>query len=217
MKFFEERLEALDRYFAPKSQTERWIIILGVAFVIGYLAYLYIVPIAQEMYHTSEQKKEHIEKNIANYENYLRSISENGDQDYLVKKYTRMIIDKNKRITILNKKITFINSNLSKLSDLLFNQKTWSKFLDSISDKATLQQVRIDKIENKFVDSNGSFGHVLEVNIACRGEYKSLVKFMNELEQSVLVTDLYGTEMTLDKNSSLLKSDINLSVWGINH
>ena len=40
---------------------------------------------------------------------------------------------------------------------------------------------------------------------------------MNELEQNVLVTDIYGTKFSLDQNSSQIVADINISVWGINY
>jgi len=40
---------------------------------------------------------------------------------------------------------------------------------------------------------------------------------MNELEQNVLVTDIYGTKLSLDENTSQVAADINISVWGINH
>jgi hypothetical protein len=40
---------------------------------------------------------------------------------------------------------------------------------------------------------------------------------MNEIEQNVLVTDIYGTKFSGDQNSSEVMVDINISVWGINH
>jgi hypothetical protein len=100
---------------------------------------------------------------------------------------------------------------------MLFNQKSWSRFLNSITDKAEIQNVDIQYITNKYVDNNGSFGYVLEIGVGCKGEYKGIVKFMNELEQNVLVTDIYGTKFSLDSNSSKILADINISVWGINH
>jgi hypothetical protein len=39
---------------------------------------------------------------------------------------------------------------------------------------------------------------------------------MNELEQNVLVTDIYGTDLRMDGNTSAIVADINISVWGIN-
>ena len=217
MKFFEDRLEALDAYFERKSPTERWVIILGVAAIIAYVAYMLLLPYAQEKYESSKKAKERLEKKIAEHRQYLASITRNGDRDYKVKSLTKEIIEKEKGLEQLKRRLALIDNSLLKLSDLLFNQATWSKFLDSLSDKATVQEVEIDKIVNQFVDSNGSFGHVLKIDIKARGEYKSLIKFMNELEQSILVTDLYATELSLEQNQTQLTADINLSVWGINH
>ena len=100
---------------------------------------------------------------------------------------------------------------------MLFNQKSWSRFLNSITDKAEMHNVDIQYISNHYVDNNGSFGHVLEITLGCKGKYKGIIKFMNELEQNTLVTDIYGSELLLDSNSSEIFADINISVWGINH
>ena len=100
---------------------------------------------------------------------------------------------------------------------MLFNQKSWSRFLNSLTNSAEVQNVDIRKIVNDYVDNNGSFGHVLEIGIECQGSYKNIVKFMNELEQNILVTDIYGTSLILDTNASEIVADINISVWGINH
>jgi hypothetical protein len=100
---------------------------------------------------------------------------------------------------------------------MLFNQKSWSKFLNSVTHKAEIQNVHLDYITNQYVDNNGSFGHVLEIGIGCKGEYKNIVKFMNELEQNVLVTDIFQSKVVSDANSSNTVADIHISVWGINH
>lgn len=217
MKFIEDKLEELDAYFAPKKESEKWMIILGVAGIITYLAYAYMLPYTEEMYKKSERSKKSIQKNIADNNTYLNSITVGGDRDFYVKKYDKDIVTKKETITDTTNKITFIDSNLEKLSDMLFNQKSWSKFLNSITDKAALQDVDIQYITNKYVDNNGSFGYVLEIAVGCKGEYKGIVKFMNELEQNTLVTDIYGTKFSLDSNSSDIVADINISVWGINH
>jgi len=215
MKFLEDKLEELDAYFAPKKESEKWLIILGIAGFITYLAYDYLLPYTEQLHKKSEVAKKAVEKSIKDNTIYLNSITVNGDRDYYVKKYTRDIVNKQKRIENVKHKITFINTNLNKLSDMLFNQKNWSIFLNSITDKAEVQNVDLKYIRNKYVDNNGSFGHVLEVGIGCKGDYKSIVKFMNEMEQNVLVTDIYGTEFRMDENSSKVIADINISVWGI--
>ena len=217
MKFIEDTLESLDRYFAPKKENEKWLLILGVAGIIGYLGYSLLLPYTQELYNTSERTKKGIKKRIIANKTYLKSITKNGDREYFVKKFNRDIKNKKNEIININDRITFINSNLNKLSDMLFNQKSWSRFLNSITQKAEIHNVNLEYIDNKYADNNGSFGHVLEIGIGAVGSYKNVVKFMNELEQNVLVTDIFKTQFQLDDNSSDLKADIHISVWGINH
>ena len=217
MKFIEDKLEELDVYFAPKKESEKWLLILGVAGIIAYIAYAYLLPYTEKMYQKSETSKKSIQKSLADNETYLNSITVNGNREYYVQKFDRDIVTKKDNIVNIKKKITFINNNLEKLSDMLFNQKSWSKFLNSITNKAEIQKVDIQYITNKYVDNNGSFGYVLEIGIGCKGDYKGIVKFMNELEQNVLVTDIYGTKLSLDQNTSQVAADINISVWGINH
>jgi len=217
MKFIEDKLEELDTYFAPKKESEKWMLILGVAGIIAYLGYSMLLPYTEELYNTSERKKKRIQKSINDNNTYLHSITQNGDRNFFVKKFDRDIATKKKKIVNVNNRIKFIDSNLEKLSDMLFNQKSWSRFLNSITQKAEIHNVDLAYIDNKYADNNGSFGHVLEVGIGAEGSYKDVVKFMNELEQNVLVTDIYETKFELDNNSSNLKADIHISVWGINH
>jgi hypothetical protein len=216
MKFLEDKLEELDAYFAPKKESEKWLIILGVAGFITYLAYDYLLPYTEQLHKKSEVAKKAVEKSIKDNTIYLNSITVNGDKDFYVKKFTRDITKKKKQIQKTKEKIVFIDKNLNKLSDMLFNQKNWSIFLNSITSKAEVQNVDLKYIRNQYVDNNGSFGHVLEIGVGCSGDYKNIVKFMNELEQNVLVTDIYGTQLSMDNNTSKIVADINISVWGIN-
>ena len=217
MKFLEDKLEALDTYFASKKKSEKWMLIFGTAGVIAFIAYTYLLPYTEKMYKQSETTKKSIQKSIIDNNTYLNSITVSGDRNYYVKKFDNDILKKKANIVKINKNIKFIDQNLEKLSHMLFNQKSWSKFLNSITHKAEVQNVELQYITNNYVDSKGSFGHVLEIGLGCKGEYKSIVKFINEMEQNVLVTDIYGTRFSGDRNSSQIMGDINISVWGINH
>jgi len=217
MKFLEDKLEALDAYFAPKKESEKWIVILGVAGIIGYLGYDYLLPYTENLYNKSERSKKSIQKSIKDNNTYLNSITVGGDRNYYIKKFDNDIVVKNQTIVDTTEKIKFIDSNLEKLSGMLFNEKAWSKFLNSITYKAEIQNVDVQYISNKYIDEgSGNFGHVLEIGIGCKGKYKNIVKFMNELEQNVLVTDIFKTEFTSDSSASETIADIHISVWGIN-
>ncbi|PHS37451.1 MAG: hypothetical protein COB07_10640 [Sulfurovum sp.] len=216
MKLIEDKLEELDVYFAPKKESEKWLMILGVAGIIGYLAYSYLLPYTEDLYKKSERSKKSIQKSIVDNTTYLNSITVSGDREYYVKKFDNDIVTKKENIVNLKNKIKFINTNLEKLSDMLFNQKSWSIFLNSITDRAEIHNVDLQYITNSYESHKGTFGHVLEIGVGCQGDYKDIVKFMNELEQNVLVTDIFKTKFTADNNGSNVNADIHISVWGIN-
>jgi len=217
MKFLEDKLEELDAYFAPKKESEKWLIILGVAGIIAYLAYAYLLPYTEDLYKKSERTKKSLQKSMANHNTYLNSITVGGDRDFYVKKFDQDIAKKQKTIVSVKKKITYIDTRMEKLADMLFDQKSWSIFLNSLTQTAEVQNIDLQYITNKYVDSKGSFGHVLEIAVGCKGEYKNIVKFINEIEQNTLVTDVYGSKFIADKDSSNVVADINISVWGVNH
>ena len=217
MKLLEDKLEALDTYFAPKKESEKWLLILGVAGIIAYIAYAYLLPYTETMYKKSETSKKTIEKSIVESNIYLNSITVGSDRNYYIKKFDNEISNKKAKVVKINKEVVFIDKNLEKLSDMLYDRKSWSKFLNSITHKAEMQNIDVSYIKNKAIDANGSFGHVLEISVGCQGEYKNIIKFMNEIEQNTLVTDIYGTNLFADINSSKIVADINISVWGINH
>jgi Tfp pilus assembly protein PilO len=210
-------LHRLDEIFKEKSENEKWMIILMIVVVIGYLAYSLFLPYAEAELNRSVSEKNKLKKSIINHKEYISSITVSGDRDFYIKKYDRDIVNIEKKIIETEEDIGFISSKLEELSPLLFNKESWSIFLNSITEQAKNQEVKIDYIDNEYMDNNGSFGHILEISVGCVGEYKNIAKFINQLEKNVLVTDIYGSSIYLDENASTTIADINISVWGINH
>ncbi len=217
MKALVNFLNGLDSFFEHKTENEKWMMIIMVTAVIGYISYSFFYPFAEDKFNQAHNRNNSLKKSIASHKQYLQSISQNGDRNYLVNKYENDIKTLDKKIATTNDEISFISVNLDDLSPLLFNKESWSKFLNSITKQAKRQSVAIDYIDNEYVDNNGSFGHVLQIGVGCSGSYKNITKFINQLERSVLVTDIYGTHLYLDKKETTVSADINISVWGINH
>ncbi len=215
MKLIANKLEEMDKYFSTKNDSEKWGMIAITAGSITFIAYSYFLPYAQDLLAESMKTKARLEKKIATESTYLRSITSGGDRDYYVKKFSRDIKNKKNKIVTLKETILYIDSNLLKLSDMLFNQKSWAIFLNSIAEIAANQKINLKYLKNKYVDSNGSFGHVLEIELECEGNFKNIVQFTNELEQNTLVTDIYSS--TYKKTDKGVSASIQLSVWGINH
>ena len=217
MKIIEEKLSALDAYFVGKKESEKWMMILGVAGTISYLAYTSFLPITEKKFNETETTKKSLNVKIADNKGYLASITRNGNREFYVNQYTADIKKKEKNLTFINQEIKDIDTSLLKLSDMLFNEKSWSIFLNSLTNKAETEGIELKYIKNKYVDNNGSFGHILEISVGAVGNYKNIVKFMNDIEQNTLVTDIYGSDLSLDSDSQKIFADINISVWGINN
>jgi len=217
MKSIVNILNRLDKYFEGKPENEKWMLIAMLAIVIGAFSYLALFPTAEEKYKVAKRENSKLLKSINTNKKYLQSISQNGDREFYVKKYTREIKKLDKNMLTTNDEINFITMSLDELSPLLFNKESWSKFLNSITKQAKKESVVINYIENNYVDNDGSFGHVLQIGVGCSGDYKSITKFINQLERSVLITDVYGSHLYLDNNKTTVSADINISVWGINH
>ena len=215
MKVFADELEKMDKYFSGKKESDKWLMILGVAGIIAFLAYSYLLPYAENLHKSSEAKKNRLTKSIAAENTYLNSITVNGDRNYYIKKYDKDIQNKKKQIASLNEKIAYINSSLNKLSGMLFNERSWANFLNSITDNAKTHNLSLNFLKNKYVDSKGNFGHILEIEVDGAGNFRDVVGFLNELEQNTLVTDVYSS--LLQGSDEGINADINISVWGINH
>ena len=215
MKILIDELEKMDNYFSDKKESEKWMMIVVVAGVITYLAYTFLLPYAEDYYKRSEIRKNRLTKKIAEEEAYLNTITVGGDKDYYIKQYDKDVLNKKGQIESINKKILYINKSLSQLSDMLFNKKSWANFLNSVAENAKANNVELEFIKNRYVNNEGSFGHVLEVEIGSSGGFKDIVKFLNMLEQNRLVTDIYSSSFKAAKDG--IRADINVSVWGINH
>jgi hypothetical protein len=207
----------MDKAFKDKSDNEKWMMILMIVAVIGYASYSLFLPFAENKLKKSTKEKKTLQKSIIENKQYINSITVGGNRDFYVKKFDKDILNLEKGIIKANEDINFLSAKLEELSPLLFNKESWSTFLNSITKQAMKQNVKIEYIDNHYIDSNGSFGHILEISVGCEGEYKNIAKFINQLEKNVLVTDIYGSDIYLDNNASPTLADIKISVWGINH
>jgi tetratricopeptide (TPR) repeat protein len=217
MRALEDQLDQLDEYFSQKGDSEKWMIILMVAAVVGYVLYIYLFPYAESRYQNSVMTMKSLKKKIAEDKRYLNSISGGtGDPNYTVKLRDKDIAILKKAIKEYQKKIALLDKNFEKLSEVLFNKTNWARFLSSITKRAHINDVKILFLQNRYVKGKENFGHVLELGIHCSGAFQNIASFMNDLEQNKLVTDIYRSDIYIDGNTSKIVADLNVSVWGVN-
>ncbi len=124
-------------------------------------------------------------------------------------------IDKIKEDITLNKENNaYIKSKIETIPSLIYNEKKWGEYLDSISKNAQRYHVKIKNFTNKYAKKGKYFGHILDVSISSSADYINTLRFINSLEQSDLAVDIHTLSI---KAQSRLNSDLNISVWGIRY
>lgn len=207
-------LDKIDNFFLSKKPNERSIIYFSIFIVFALLSYQYLFPYSSKVLKKSKTEKRKIESKIFDDKNYIASITINGDREFFIKKIQKEIKNLKEKFANLKHENEYLDFQLQTISTLLFNEQNWAKFLDSIAKKAKDSKVNIDYIGNEFIKNTKNFGHVLEIEIGCNGDFKNIISFINSLEQSELVVDIYN--MNLEKKYNI-ETILKVSVWGVNY
>jgi len=206
-------LDRLDNYYYSKKPNEVWLIVILVSVLIGYLIYTLLSPIASDYRESQESRNIELTNSIDEANSFLRSITVNGDRDYMVKQLNKKIVNKRVELNSYRTKLAKLTGAIKNLNGVLYTKDNWSKFLHNIAIKAKDNNLKVATISNEILDQNGTFGKVLDINIKCSGEYGDILSFMNDLEQTKLVANI--TNVKLKASDISPQADINLTVWGI--
>jgi len=205
----EDYLHRIDTTFKDKSQKETYMTYIMIVSVIFAFAYLIF-------WDSSFEKFEQTRANVKNLQ-----IKINTDKRYLqINPESKIVllaaeINKiNNEIITLKDTNSYIKSKIETISSLVYDERTWGEYLDSITKNAQRYDIKLIELTNTYSKTDNSFGHILDITITAIGDYKNTLKFMNSLEQSDLVVDMHNFDIRADQ---VLNSDLNISVWGIKY
>jgi len=210
MKFnLEQYLYPIDQSFATKKQSEVYMIYGLIAAALIAFSYLLFWDSAEQEYYQIKNERMAVEKKLRADEQYLAihpesEIQQIEDQITAIKLETLAVKEKNE----------YINYKISQISELFYNEEAWGKYIDSISENAKKYNIKLALFTNKRSLEKQKFGHVLDINVYASGDFSNMLKFVNAMEQSDLVIDLHGLNMTAQEK---LELDVNSSVWGITY
>lgn len=207
--------EKIDLYFNSKKPSEAKIMMLVVAMLAAFLAYTFAFNPADQFFKKSQRDYQKILSEYNNEIKYANSITVGSDKQFHIKRLNQeieqAIIDL-ERTTYTN---GYVDNKLKELSYLLFNDKNWANFLDNIAKIAQENKIELTSITNEFKEpSLQKIEHVLTISLSLKGEYKNILKFINTIEESRLVVDLY--EMDLQSGSPL-EGKVKIAVWGMKY
>lgn len=106
----------------------------------------------------------------------------------------------------------YIKTQIETISSLIYDERTWGEYLDSITTNAQRYHMKVLNLTNTPADTNQSFGHLLNIAVKSEGSFTNTLKFINSLEQSELVVDIHDLNISVAQK---LESDLQISVWGI--
>ena len=205
----EDYLHNIDKIFSQKIQKD--IYMIYVMIVAGIFAFSYML-----FWDSSFANFETTRSNVMNLD---RKIS--ADNAYLQANPESKIVNLDKQIMKINTDMivhkdnnAYIKTKIETISSLIYDERTWGEYLDSISKNAQKYNVKIQSFSNTYAQNNNSFGHILDITISTTANYKNTFLFINSLERSELVVDIH--DFTI-KAQNKLTTDLNISVWGITY
>lgn len=203
----ENYLYSLDHTLSLKSERDK-MMLYGMIFA-GLFAFSYLLfwESSEADFKTSHEKAIAMESDLNNDKQYLEANP--PERIIQIEQETKAIELEYQHYIQYN---TYIKDRLEQISSLYYDEVIWGAYLDSISKYARSYNVKLTQFGNTLTTDNSSFGHVLDISISSDAPFKNTLKFINALEQSTLVVDLHDMNMVSDTK---LKSDLNISVWGI--
>ncbi|RUM66895.1 MAG: hypothetical protein DSZ05_03595 [Sulfurospirillum sp.] len=204
-------LSQIDKFFAEKKPSEVSMFYFVAALVIAYVVYQFIFLETDRQLHETQNKIVQVKSKISQERNYL---AQNTPQK--VAMLRKVVQEKRKQFDDALYKISYVDNTLTELSYLLFDDENWAKFVDNISALAKKHHVEIKEIGNKFFNPTyQKITHVVVVNIASKGDFTNLMKFINEIEESPLVIDI--DQLKMFKPEDKVMSEFRIAVWGMKY
>ncbi len=205
----EEFLQKIDAFFKEKSQKDTYMVYIMILAIFSAVAYPF--------YESSEKEFKVIKQKVADVTAKI-----DADKIYLkvntevtVAKLEQDIKGLENELVVQKDQNKYIKERIEEISSLIYNEKAWGEYLNSVSIHAKNHNIKILNFVNTYSLNNAtSFGHVLDISLDITGNYVDTVKFINSLEQSDLVVDVHDLDI---KAQERLNSKIVISVWGITY
>lgn len=205
----EEILQKIDAFFKDKSQKDKYMVYIMILAVFSALAYPF--------YESSQNEFKVIKQKVAD-----TTAKIDADKIYLkvnteatVAKLEQDIKGLENELVVQKDQNKYIKERIEEISSLIYNEKAWGEYLNSVSIHAKNHNIKILNFVNTYSLNNAaSFGHVLDISLDVTANYVDTVKFINSLEQSELVVDVHNLDI---KAGERLNSKIVISVWGITY
>ena len=207
--------DKIDNYLKTKKSSELSLLFLMAFVAIGFVIYYSVFPVTEKMLKRTQHAQKSIQSKLNQEKAYLRSVTRNKDRNFVIKKFQNEVKKQKQLLEDTKYANAYVDTKLKELSYLLFNDKNWAKFLDSITFIGQKYGIEIGLITNSFFEPNlQEIKQVLTVKINFNGEFRNVIKFINELEESKLVVDINNLKL---ESSDTITGSLDIAVWGMKY
>jgi len=207
--------DKIDNYLKNKKSSELSLIFFMVFAAIGFVIYSSLFPVTEKILKHTKNSHKSIQSKLSQENAYLNSVTRNGDRNFVIKKMSQDVNNQKSLLESTKYANAYVDTKLKELSYLLFNDENWSKFLDSIAYIGQKYGIEVFLISNSFFEPNlQEIKQVLTVKIDFSGEFKNIMKFINELEESKLVVDINNIKL---ESSDTITGSLDIAVWGMKY
>ena len=205
----ETYLQKIDLTLKDKSSKDIYLIYIMIVVVVFFLNYIIFWKTSEATYKTVQNKLSIIQNKLIVDNRYLK------ENTSLILQQLDIDIQNLKTDVALNvNNNSYIKNKIQDISSLNYNETTWGAYLNSISVNAKKHNIKILNFSNKILQSNKVFDKMININLQSTGSYNNTIKFINALEQSKFVVDIYAIDI---QAKATLITDLNISVWGIKY
>jgi len=205
----ENYLHQIDSFFKDKEPKEIYMTYVMLAGSIFAFAYLLFWDSSFEGFNRTKASVKRVSNQIKADEQYLQR-----NPQIKITQLENEIKKINNQMLMHRKNNAYIKHKLETISFLIYDERAWGEYLDSITTNSQTYKLRINKLTNKYAKAGSSFGHILDITVQTEGDFKNTLYFVNALEQNDLVVDIHDFNISMQDQ---LNSEFQISVWGIKY
>jgi hypothetical protein len=214
----ESIFDKIDNYFGAKSDSEASTVMGVVALAIGGLLMFAFFSDTKEYKEKQESRLQTAITNLNSAQSRLNTQS-GGTQDheFTVKQKNNELRKEENKLADLRNINAHLDAKLRDSASVTFNQERWAAFLDNLSKNAETDNVKIYSIESEQKSIQGNEPQeVLKVTMDIEGKFNNVLKYINDIEESVVVVDVNGLDINATKDSKV-GGKLKISVWGMEY
>lgn len=204
-------LDKLDEYFSEEEDKNKmYLMYILVAGLVGYVIFTSFMPTAESYFKSNKQRNTKLTSNLASENRYL---ARNTKATITARK--NELDSARARLERTRNTNVYVDRKIRELSYLLFDDKNWANFLDSITTTAKKYDVKIITIKNNINKlTPQKIEQILSVEVELKGNYHGIVKFLNSLEESMLIVDVHNIKL---EGKNTIEGLVNIAVWGMKY